>query len=144
MKFENNLLTWVAVVMSLISLAISMDNSKKIGGLSAGQTSEEIGVGTKGDSVLESVRIGMQSLVDDIEERELADIGEIGNRVNAIRSNLRFRFEGVEGSVLESWQRVDDELGLLENNLRNGGVVAIDGVREYLLVIERRIESDGD
>ncbi len=140
----NNTLSWVAIGISSLALVVSLvaSNQPK---LNPAEITRDLQTQIKSLQQQAEISNASQRL-EDLKQKAAAGgtdfVTQAQVEVAQIREDLRKNFETAGENTKKSWQDLDNQLAILQENLKTGGVNVIDAIDKILQNLKNNLQHD--
>ncbi|MFZ5376830.1 MAG: hypothetical protein ACOZAN_04165 [Patescibacteria group bacterium] len=147
-KTYNSSLAWISVVLLIVVLVLLGVVISQIN-----EINDQTAINSSSNTAEEVDDMQLQATIDRAGQQladvrnQIAQTGDEGveqvqNQVAQIRQDLRKGFENADENAQQSWQEIDKNLEIIENDLRDGAISALDGLDRATDALKQEIRQD--
>lgn len=137
---NTNTLTWIAIVLSVSALIVSLAvYSQNQGGFSMQEIQQEVR-SLKQQAAFNKALQSMEELRREVASGSVA-VTEVQSRITVIRNELSAGFVDASDAAKKSWQALDNVLADIGTNIRSGTVSVLDALDKAIVSLKNQIQN---
>lgn len=142
-KPTTNFIAWTALAFSIIALSVSLSTTNALNRVADenNQVVEIVKRESPVATIQQQTRDWLSDLNDEITTTQIDDL-QIAERISEYRLDLRDQYQTSGEDSQQTWQEIDGQLEVIEENFRSGAATALSNLQTMIEQIEEDIQED--